>query len=129
MWVQLRINELFSEIKSHYKRSSSTVIFSGWLPASKRTLISEGIRKATGRKCYLEWFEPDINEQRGGKETSAPVQFKNPKFLSLFQMLVTNFGIPEYGTIDLTPFVAFTYLIMFGLMFADVGQGDNNRRF
>ncbi len=38
-------------------------------------------------------------------------------------MLVTNFGIPEYGTIDPTPFVMFTYLIMFGLMFADVGQG------
>ena len=123
IWVQLRINELFSEIKSHYKRSSSTVVFSGWLPASKRALLSEGIRKATGGKCCLEWFEPDKNDQRGEKETSAPVQFKNPKFLSPFQMLVTNFGIPEYGTIDPTPFVMFTYLIMFGLMFADVGQG------
>jgi V/A-type H+-transporting ATPase subunit I len=123
MWVQVRINELFSEIKSYYKRSSRTVVFSGWLPASKRILISEGIRKATGGKCYLEWFEPGKNEQRGEKEASAPVKFKNPKFLSPFQMLVTNFGVPEYGTIDPTPFVVFTYLIMFGLMFADVGQG------
>jgi V/A-type H+-transporting ATPase subunit I len=38
-------------------------------------------------------------------------------------MLVTNFGVPEYGTIDPTPFVMVAYLVMFGLMFADVGQG------
>jgi V/A-type H+-transporting ATPase subunit I len=38
-------------------------------------------------------------------------------------MLVSNFGIPEYGTIDPTPFVMPIYLAMFGLMFADAGQG------
>jgi V/A-type H+-transporting ATPase subunit I len=38
-------------------------------------------------------------------------------------MLVSNFGIPQYGTIDPTPFVMPIYLIMFGLMFADAGQG------
>jgi len=38
-------------------------------------------------------------------------------------MLVSNFGIPRYGTIDPTPFVMPIYLAMFGLMFADLGQG------
>ncbi|MHC4434221.1 MAG: V-type ATPase 116kDa subunit family protein, partial [Planctomycetota bacterium] len=38
-------------------------------------------------------------------------------------MLVKNFGVPKYGTIDPTPFVMPLYLAMFGLMFGDVGQG------
>ncbi len=38
-------------------------------------------------------------------------------------MLVKNYAVPEYGTVDPTFFVMFTYLIMFGLMFSDVGQG------
>ena len=38
-------------------------------------------------------------------------------------MLVKNYAIPEYGTIDPTPIVAVAYLIMFGLMFGDVGHG------
>ena len=48
---------------------------------------------------------------------------KNPKFLSPFEMLVKNYAIPEYGTVDPTPIVAVAYLIMFGLMFGDVGHG------
>jgi V/A-type H+-transporting ATPase subunit I len=47
----------------------------------------------------------------------------NPRFLSPFQMLVTNYAVPEYGTIDPTPLVAVAYLIMFGLMFGDAGHG------
>jgi V/A-type H+-transporting ATPase subunit I len=38
-------------------------------------------------------------------------------------MLVQNYATPSYGTVDPTPFVAVTYLIMFGLMFGDAGQG------
>jgi V/A-type H+-transporting ATPase subunit I len=38
-------------------------------------------------------------------------------------MLVQNYATPAYGSIDPTPFVAVTYLVMFGLMFGDAGQG------
>jgi V/A-type H+-transporting ATPase subunit I len=38
-------------------------------------------------------------------------------------MLVTNYGVPAYGTMDPTPLVAISYLLMFGLMFGDAGHG------
>jgi V/A-type H+-transporting ATPase subunit I len=38
-------------------------------------------------------------------------------------MLVENYGIPAYGTVDPTILVAAAYLVMFGLMFADAGHG------
>ncbi len=120
VWVNLRVNELFYIIQTNFKSSSRTVIFSGWLPFSKKEKLTETIKRVTANRCYLEW------NQAESKDTIAdevPVQFNNPRILAPFQMLVSNFGIPQYGTIDPTPFVMPIYLSMFGLMFADIGQG------
>jgi V/A-type H+-transporting ATPase subunit I len=38
-------------------------------------------------------------------------------------MLVKQYGIPQYGEVDPTPLFAATFLLMFGSMFGDVGQG------
>jgi V/A-type H+-transporting ATPase subunit I len=121
MWSNLRLNELYARIQSFFSRTSRTVIFSGWLPSSRRPLVTEAVRKATGGRCYLEWHPG--REVSRNQEGSVPVRMKNPRFLSPFQMLVTNYAIPEYGTIDPTPLVAVAYLIMFGLMFGDAGHG------
>jgi len=120
VWVNLRVNELFDIIQTNFKSSSRTVIFSGWLPVSKKEKLTETIKKASENRCYLEWSEP---ESKHTVADQVPVQFNNPKILAPFQMLVTNFGVPQYGTIDPTPFVMPIYLAMFGLMFADIGQG------
>ena len=120
IWVNLRVNELFDIIQTNFKSSSRTVIFSGWLPASKKEKLTEAIKRATENRCYLEWSQA---ESKDTAVEEVPVQFNNPKILAPFQMLVSNFGIPKYGTIDPTPFVMPVYLIMFGLMFADIGQG------
>jgi V/A-type H+-transporting ATPase subunit I len=120
IWTSLRINELFLKIQENFKSSSRTVIFTGWLPSSKKERLTRKIKKACEDRCYLEWNEA------GGIGTigdEVPVRLNNPKTLAPFQMLVKNFGIPKYGTIDPTPFVMPLYLAMFGLMFGDVGQG------
>lgn len=119
-WTNLRITELFSTIQTNFKYSSRTVIFTGWLPASKKEKLDMEIHESCSGRCYLQWQQPGDEEIIG---EDVPVQFSNPKMLAPFQMLVSNFGIPEYGTIDPTPFVMPLYLSMFGLMFADVGQG------
>ncbi|HUV06781.1 MAG TPA: V-type ATPase 116kDa subunit family protein [Spirochaetia bacterium] len=120
-WANLRMNELYYTIQDYFSKTSRTVIFSGWLPASKQRALEEGIRKVTQGRCYMEWTDPEgqTEEMRKG----VPVLFENPKILSPFQRLVVNYAIPEYGTIDPTPFVALSYLIMFGLMFGDAGHG------
>jgi len=119
-WGNLRVNELFYKIQESFTSSWRTVIFTGWLPLSKKERLTSEIAKACGGRCYLEWNEAG-NKDAFGDE--VPVQFNNPKIFAPFQMLVSNFGIPKYGTIDPTPFVMPLYLAMFGLMFADVGHG------
>jgi len=119
-WANLRVNELFYKIQTHFESSSRTVIFTGWLPSSKKEKLTELIKKTCQNRCYLEWNEAGSKDTIGDE---VPVKFENPKIFAPFQMLVSNFGIPKYGTIDPTPFVMPLYLSMFGLMFADVGQG------
>jgi len=120
VWNNLRVNELIYQIQGTFKSSARTVIFTGWLPSVKKDLLTRKIKDACGNRCYLEWNEAGSKTAIGDE---IPVSFHNPKALAPFQMLVSNFGIPEYGTIDPTPFVMPLYLSMFGLMFADVGQG------
>ncbi|MEJ2703515.1 MAG: V-type ATPase 116kDa subunit family protein [Sedimentisphaerales bacterium] len=120
VWINLRVNELIHLIQGNFKSSARTAIFTGWLPSSKKDRLTHRIKEACENRCYLEWNEA---RSQAAVEGEVPVRFNNPKFLGPFQMLVSNFGVPEYGTIDPTPFVMPLYLSMFGLMFADVGQG------
>ncbi|NQV33342.1 MAG: ATPase V, partial [Phycisphaeraceae bacterium] len=120
IWTQLRVNELCHRIQTHFKSSMRTLVFAGWLPSEKQAVITQTITEVCEGNCFLEWIEPGSHDVLG---TDVPVKFNNPKIMAPFQMLVANFGVPKYGTIDPTPFVMPMYLIMFGLMFADVGQG------
>jgi V/A-type H+-transporting ATPase subunit I len=45
------------------------------------------------------------------------------RLLQPFALLVKQYGVPEYGEVDPTPLFAVTFLLMFGSMFGDVGQG------
>ncbi|MBN1308717.1 MAG: hypothetical protein JXA18_12410 [Chitinispirillaceae bacterium] len=122
-WIRLRIDELHVKVRSSFKRSARSVLFSGWLPADQRKNIEDALRTTTDGRCHIEWFTPGKVSDLREEQQHPPVKLHNPAVLAPFQMLVTNFGIPEYGTIDPTPFVVVTYLVMFGLMFADIGQG------
>ena len=119
-WVNLWVSELFNRIQINFEPSSRTMVFTGWLPVSRKAKLTRVVTEACQGHCYLEWSGADSKTIIGD---GVPVQLKNPKFLEPFQMLVSNFGIPKYGTIDPTAFVMPVYLCMFGLMFADIGQG------
>jgi V/A-type H+-transporting ATPase subunit I len=121
MWADLRLNELATRIQSYFSRTARTMIFSGWLPAQKQKSLEQALLRATGGRCYLEWHDP--REIANHEMKSVPVELRSPKILAPFQMLVKNYSIPQYGTLNPTPFVFVAYLAMFGLMFGDVGQG------
>jgi V/A-type H+-transporting ATPase subunit I len=120
VWSHLRVSELLHRIQTHFTPVSRTMVFTGWLPAEKQARLTEAIRRASGGRCHLEWHEASGRDPLGDE---VPVRLDNPRVLAPFQMLVSNFGVPRYGTIDPTPLVMPLYLAMFGLMFADVGQG------
>ena len=60
---------------------------------------------------------------KGGQTLRPPTKLKNNWFAKPFEMFIDMYGMPEYGDIDPTGFVAVTYSVLFGIMFGDVGQG------
>ena len=59
----------------------------------------------------------------GAPDRQPPVKLKNNSFARPFEMFITMYGLPGYGDLDPTGFVAVTYALLFGIMFGDVGQG------
>lgn len=57
------------------------------------------------------------------KELVPPTKMKNRKWAQPFEMFVEMYGLPNYREMDATPLLAITYILMFGMMFGDVGQG------
>lgn len=120
-WRSLRHAELLLDVRSYFEHTDKTVVFSGWVPKEYVQQVDEAVRRVTEQRCYLTWHAGQEMEKT--QHVKVPVRLKNPRLLKPFQMLVENFGTPEYGTVDPTILVAVAYLIMFGLMFADAGHG------
>ncbi len=64
-----------------------------------------------------------IKQNTKNSEIAPPTKLKNNKFSRPFEFFVEMYGLPRAGGVDPTLFVALTYTLFFGIMFADVGQG------
>ena len=121
IYTRARLHEMSLKVDSYLNSTEYALLFSGWLPLKRKSDFEQAMRDATAGEFYLEWIKP--GEDSVVLQPAAPVKLNNPGFLAPFEMLVENFAIPAYGSIDPTSFVAFSYLLMFGLMFSDAGHG------
>ena len=55
--------------------------------------------------------------------STPPIKLKNSRFFKPFELFIKMYGLPSYTEIDPTKIVALTYILMFGIMFGDVGHG------
>ena len=97
-------------------KEGDTFFLAGWVPK----------REAKSFRAKLERvgdLDIDIEKPDKDAEQSPPVEIRNKAVFIPFEFYVKMYGLPSYREIDPTPFVAITYFILFGMMFADVGQG------
>lgn len=118
LWTNLRMHELYSTIQDYFSHTQRTTLFSGWIPSDGADALEQGIRTVCGDRCVVE-----LSEAEQFPREKVPVKVESPTVLAPFTMLVDNYATPEYGSVNPTPFVAAAYLMMFGLMFGDAGQG------
>lgn len=119
LFFKTRVIELKNRVSSHFLKTSKTYIISGWIPAKKIKELIEIIEKIVGKNYYVE-----IMERTELKEIKdVPVAYTNPGIFKPFEYLTYSYGIPAYKTINPVPIMAITYLIMFGVMFGDIGHG------
>ncbi len=120
----LQMAHLLLKVKSFLKKTRKTYIFSGWVPSDKKGIVQNEIRRAARGRAIIEIIPPEeISGVKAGK-VKVPVMLRHPGFFRPFEMLVSSYGLPEYTFIDPTFFVAISFLIMFGMMFGDIGHGS-----
>jgi len=119
----LQIAALLLKVKNYLKRTRKTYIFSGWVPSNEKRRVEGEIMAAAHGRAIVEIVSPEeIAGVKAGK-IKVPVLLKHPGFFRPFEMLVSSYGLPEYTFIDPTVFVAISFLVMFGMMFGDIGHG------
>ncbi|OMH40750.1 V-type ATP synthase subunit I [Desulfurobacterium indicum] len=105
---KLNIMKKILETENLVKRTAEGYIIEGWVPEDKKDEIVKALKHSR-----VIFSEPE----------DAPVLLKTPRLLKPFEELVTGFGYPSYKELNPTPFFAFIFVLLFGVMFGDVGHG------
>jgi V/A-type H+-transporting ATPase subunit I len=90
----------------------------GWVPAEDISLLEQALREKLTSPFVIEARNP-LPEER----SLVPSVMRHSKLLRPFSLLVTQYGVPRYGEVNPTHLFALTYILMFGMMFGDVGHG------
>lgn len=106
----------YFEIKSYAATYGNSFILVGWVPQDDLDKFKESI-------SAVEGIEYSVDKGSNLLSKSPPVKLKNRNMFKPFEALVEMYGMPCYNEMDPTAFVAITYPILFGIMFADLGQG------
>ncbi len=106
------------ELRRYVLVAGDQFSFSGYCPTKKSVEMRLAL-KAISKD--IKCVEVPLDRKRASGDT--PVRLKNNWFVRPFEMFVKMYGLPAYTGFDPTPYVAWTYMILFGLMFGDVGQG------
>ncbi len=110
---QIWITSKLDDIKEKVAFSSHFFYISGWVSLSDK----DEVRQA------LENDEPLLVKYEDEESMETPTKLKNNWFFRPFEWLVNLYGTPSYNEIDPTPFVGISYMLLFGIMFGDLGQG------
>ncbi|MFP5361841.1 MAG: V-type ATPase 116kDa subunit family protein [Thermoleophilia bacterium] len=104
--------ELERRAESAVRRSGFAVLV-GWVPTAELPALTE--RLAAVGAAVVELRRPLLVE--------PPTLLRPARSMRPFAPLVATYGATRYADIDPTPFAAASFVLMFAMMFGDVGHG------
>ncbi len=105
------------DIRTYSAHSKRNFYITGWLPEDSAAGFAAKFEDDPLTTCISEKAKEvcDVSE--------PPTKLKNMGIFKPFEEFVTMYGLPSYDEFDPTPLMAITYIVLFGMMFGDVGQG------
>lgn len=114
---------LLLQAQTFFASAGRFVVVSGWVPADAAERLEQRIRAATGGRAIIDLAPAEAFPGVAEGTLRVPILHRNPLLLRPFQKLIDLYGTPSYGEVEPTAFFAISFLLMFGLMFGDVGHG------
>ena len=106
-----------------FGKIDKSFLISGWIPVRLFAVLEQELNRVTAGHVVIEKVDPeDLREVREGI-VRIPILFNNPMLISPFEKLTSLYGTPRYKEVEPTVFFALSFLLLFGMMFGDVGQG------
>jgi V/A-type H+/Na+-transporting ATPase subunit I len=93
--------------------SAMAMFITGWMDARDKGKLVAILKKVCGERFI-------VSDER---DFYAPVRLMNIRLFKPFELIVKMMGMPANSEIDPTPLAAITFVLVFGLMFGDLGQG------
>ena len=117
LWRRAAAGGKLAEAIRRFPKHGEVFLISGWVPASDLDRVKKAVESAAGHPIAMEVLKADPNRQ------SVPTLVRTPRWLQPFEELVTTFGLSSYNELDPTLIVTVSFLIMYGMMFGDLGHG------
>ena len=113
-----RKHDIFECRKYAANYKDNYISLTGFVPKSE----FDGFKKLFKNIKNVSILDVDASKAENMGIT-PPTKLKNMALWRPFKFFVEIYGVPGYNEIDPPAFLAITYTLLYGVMFADVGQG------
>ncbi|HPY87675.1 MAG TPA: V-type ATPase 116kDa subunit family protein [Spirochaetota bacterium] len=121
--ASFNLQKIYLDVYENVSHSESVTMIEGWVLKRKLKELVANLNGLFGETYSIAVYSPSELEDVKNGTLKVPVFMENLKFIKPFEGIVFNYGTPLYGTIDPTIFVTFSFLLFFGMMYGDIGQG------
>ena len=113
---KLRFLDSSYEMRNQVSVINNRFHMAGFIPTRKLGAFKEALSSVTDIEIE---DKPYFIDDR----MKPPTKLRNNWLFRPFEMFVKMYGLPAYNGIDPTPYVAITFMLLYGIMFGDLGQG------
>ncbi|SNX53441.1 V-type ATPase 116kDa subunit family protein [Thermoanaerobacterium sp. RBIITD] len=118
-YTRLSVEKKIEEMKTDIAYGNNLFFMFGYVPVNRIEGLKKMLYDSIGGGILLI----DEDAKNLMPAITPPTHLKNNWLFKPFETLVKMYGVPTYNEKDPTPFFAITYMLLFGAMFGDVGQG------
>lgn len=111
----IKLNEIY-EAQKYVVVFGNTCGLYGFVEKKKAEEVKQKFEK-------IDDVYVDIKSATDDSRLTPPTKLISNWFSKPFRMFVEMYGVPSYTDFDPTNFVAISYVLLFGVMFGDIGQG------
>jgi V/A-type H+-transporting ATPase subunit I len=123
LWRRAELGVLLLQAQLHFAVTGRFLVIAGWIPADHADALAQRIAEVSERRAVVTIERPEDMPEVAAQGLRIPILHRNPVLLRPFESLVQLYGTPAYREVHPTAFFAVSFLLMFGLMFGDVGHG------
>jgi V/A-type H+-transporting ATPase subunit I len=121
--VEARLRDELAKLQvlPSFAQSRYTFIVHGWVPTRDVPRLRGALRQRFGDEVVV--YDTPVDPHDEHEVARVPVALDNPAPVRPFQLLLSIFRPPRYGTWDPSPLLAVTFPLFVGLVIGDVGYG------